>query len=63
MDNYTNPNSSILGLLCETAYRKDGLKGLKRIMNYDSLDIIFEKEFGIKPEQKNDFLRNLINTF
>jgi len=63
MDSSTNPYYTILGLLCETAYRKDGVKGLKRMMNYDSLDTIFEKEFGIKPEQKNDFLRNLINTF
>lgn len=63
MDSSTNPYYTILGLLCETAYRKDGVKGLKRMMNYDSLDTLFEKEFGIKPEQKNDFLRNLINTF
>jgi len=61
MDNYTNPRSTILGLLCETAYKKNGMKGLKEIMTYHSLDEIFEKEFHIAKGKRNLFLRQLIN--
>jgi len=60
MDNYTNPYSTILGMLCQISFEKDGIKGLKRIMAYTSLTDIFEKEFGLNSGRQNHELRKLI---
>ena len=61
MDNYTNPYSTIVGMLCLDAYNNNGINGLKRIMAYTSLDDIILKEFGVDKSGWNDFLRKMIN--
>lgn len=61
LDNYTNPNSTIMGMLCLDAYNKNGVAGLKHIMAYTSLDEIMAKEFGIGKRGLNAFLRKMIN--
>ena len=60
MDNYTNPWSTIKGMLCLMVYKKDGINGLKRIMTYKSLDEILDKEFLVKSNDMNAFLRKAI---
>ena len=60
MDNYTNPNSTIQGILCNAIYKRDGFQGLKRVMTYTSLNDIFEKEFKIDLKNLNEELRKLI---
>jgi len=61
MDNFTNPNSTIMGLLCLDAYNRSGIGGLKRIMAYTSLDDIMLTEYGIRRGDWNAFLRKLIS--
>jgi hypothetical protein len=63
MDNYTNPNSTLLGMFCQLAYNKDKINGLKRIMSYTSLKEILEKEFNIKSENQNAGLRKMIANY
>jgi hypothetical protein len=63
MDNYTNPNSTLLGMFCQLAYNKDKINGLKRIMSYNSLKEILEKEFNIKTENQNAGLRKMIANY
>lgn len=48
-------------MLCNIAYRKDGIKGLKRIMSYESMNEIFEKEFKFDLKNLDKELRNLIS--
>ena len=63
MDNYTNPYSTIMGMLCLAAYDKDGIAGLKRIMAYTSMDDIFLKEFGVGKDGRNEFLRKMLERY
>lgn len=60
MDNFTNPNSTIKGLLCYLAYKKTGIQGLKKILSYQNIDSAIENEFGIKKDDFNHFLREQI---
>lgn len=60
MDNYTNPGSTIQGLLCDMAFKKDGIDGLKRIMKYNSLNEIFKNEHGLDSGELNIGLRRII---
>ena len=59
MDNLTNPESTIMGTLCSLAHKKDGITGLKKIMEYTTMEEIFSKEFGVKRDQWNGFLRQV----
>jgi hypothetical protein len=61
MDNLTNPNSTIQGLLCLMAYKNGGLDKLKKLMSYQDTYIAIEKEFGIKRDVLNEYLRRQIN--
>jgi len=61
MDNYTNPSSTIQGLICDMAFKKDGISGLKRVMAYKTLNELFEKEYGFKPNELNFGLRKIID--
>ena len=61
MDNFTNPDSTIQGMLCNIAFKKDGTNGLKRIMTYESMNEIFEKEFKFDLKNLDKQLRELIN--
>jgi len=60
-DPYTNPGSAIEGMICNMAYQKGGLSGLKRLMEYTSFNDIFINEFGITRTQINSFLRKAIS--
>jgi len=60
-DPYTNPGSAIQGMICKIVYQKDGLNGLKHLMTYMTYKEIFEKEFNVKHNEINTFLKNLIN--
>ncbi len=59
-DPYTNPGSAIQGLICSLAFKKDGLPGLKRVMEQKNYKDIFEKEFNISANNINSFLREAI---
>lgn len=59
-DPYTNPSSTIQGMICNIVYKRDGISGLKRLMLHTSYKDIFEKEFRVKSDQLNAFLRKTI---
>jgi hypothetical protein len=59
-DSFTNPGSAIKGMLCDLAFKKDGFQGLKRLMSYSNYAEVFEKEFGVKGTQINQFLRTKV---
>lgn len=63
MDNYTNPNSTIQGMLCAMAYKKDGMAGLKRIMSYSSMEEVYSKEFNVKPGGRDSFIRKSLASY
>lgn len=60
MDNYTNPQSTIRGLLCAIVYKKDGVQGLKRLMSYTTFDEIFKNEFDVQPGNQSAFIRKMV---
>lgn len=62
MDNYTNPLSTIQGLLCSLIYKKDGVHGLKRLMDYTNMQDVYEKEFSLSLKDLNKGLRTLIDS-
>ncbi len=45
--NYTNQYSTVQAILCADAFAKDGLQGLKRIMQYETMEAILREEYGI----------------
>ncbi len=57
IDNYTNPNSTILGMLVMAAYKKEGIAGIKRYMGYNSLGALLQKEYNVKKGEWDTFLR------
>ncbi|MFD0751402.1 hypothetical protein ACFQZS_14725 [Mucilaginibacter calamicampi] len=59
-DPFTNPSSAIQGMICSMVFKKEGVPGLKRLMQYNSYKDIFKKEFNIDKEQINAFLRKSI---
>lgn len=61
MDNYTNPNSTIQGLICSLIYLKEGIRGLKRISEYDSLKEVIVREFDIEKNGLDEFIRDTLN--
>ena len=61
LDNYTNPLSTIQGLLCYISFTKGGIDGLKRTMSYTSLDELFAKDYKVQKGDWDRFLRKLIN--
>jgi hypothetical protein len=61
MDNWTNPGSTIEGLLCYLAYKNGGLVRLKKFMSYDDIYMVIEKEFDVKKEGLDKFLREQIH--
>lgn len=63
MDNYTNPLSTIQGLLCFMANEKDGMAGLRRTMGYTSLAKLLEQEYGVKVGGWNAFFRAQVEKY
>lgn len=61
MDNFTNPDSAIKGMLCNIVFKKDGMIGLKRLVTYETMNEVFEKEFKFNLKNLNEELRALIN--
>lgn len=61
LDNFTNPNSTIQGLLCYLAYKEGGFEKLKKLLTYETLDAGIENGFGIKKKDFNHFLREQIS--
>ncbi|MCW3122263.1 MAG: hypothetical protein JWQ38_1755 [Flavipsychrobacter sp.] len=61
MDNFTNPFTTITGMLCLDAYNRNGLAALKRMMDYTSLDDLIEKEYKVQKGNWNEFLRKMID--
>lgn len=61
MDNFTNPGSTIQGLLCYMAYQKGGLEKLKKLMSYEDTYTAVEKEFGVNRAGINKYLRQQIH--
>lgn len=61
MDNHTNLNSTIKGILCWMAFEKGKIIGLRRIMSYTTMEELFLKEFNVKNDQWNSFLRTNIS--
>jgi hypothetical protein len=60
LDNFTNPNSAIQGLLCHLAYQQGGLAKLKKLMSYQNVNQAITQEFGVKPGGLNPFFREQI---
>ncbi len=64
MDKLTNPAYVFGGLFCQMALEKGGIKKLKRLMNYgpkpEDFYTAIQKEFGIKKENLDQFLRKEI---
>ncbi len=63
MDNFTNPNSSIQGLLCTIAFKKGGLDKLKNLMSQENTYVAIEKELGVKRDGLNQYLRKQISEY
>lgn len=61
MDNFTNPDSAIQGMLCRMAFKRAGIGGLKKMMSYERLVDIFKNEFDLAPDEMNTGLRKMIN--
>jgi hypothetical protein len=61
MDNFTNPKSTIQGLICDLAYKKGGLDKLKKLLSYEDIYTAIESEFRIKKGGLNEYLRQQIN--
>jgi len=60
-DPYTNPGSAISGLICSLIFKTKGIAGLKRLMTYNNLQDIFEKELNVKSGNWNVYLRKIID--
>ena len=59
MDTYTNPLSTLHGLICYIVYQKDGIAGLKRVMSYSSFDELFSKEYHVAQPEWDGLIRKM----
>lgn len=48
LDNYTNQYSTVQAILCSDAYAKDGLNGLRKVMQYETIEAILKQEYDIQ---------------
>ncbi|NVK28689.1 MAG: hypothetical protein HWE14_11630 [Flavobacteriia bacterium] len=62
MDEKTNPQSTIAASICSRIYQKEGVEGLKRVMEYTSFEELYREEFQLEDAVEIDrFIRqNLI---
>ena len=63
LDNFTNPGSTIQGLLCAIAYEREGVAGLRRIMRYTSLDALLLNEYQVERGGWDAFLRKQVGAY
>ena len=61
MDNYTNPISTIYGLICELAFKTGGKEKLQQLLEFKDFDTSIKKMFKINNKGLNKFLREQIN--
>lgn len=59
-DKFLHIDNIVKGFICKLIYEKDGVKGLKRIMEYKAMDEVFLKEFSVKRSGVNKLLKTLI---
>lgn len=50
-------NHIINGLLCSLAYRKEGVYGLERLLEYPNPEALFRNEYGLERKDWDAFLR------
>lgn len=60
LDDTTNPQYAIQGLLCHLAYKRGGINELKELMEFNSLEQIYSDYFNIDKGKENEFLRKEI---
>lgn len=62
VDSYTNPQYVYSAVLCDMALKKGGFDLIKKLISYGKEDkdfyLALEKEFGIKKENLNKFIRS-----
>lgn len=63
VDEQTIPKYTIQALLCYLVYQKNGITGFKELLEIESLNEVYQKEFGIEPDGQNDFLREQIKKY
>jgi hypothetical protein len=63
LDNSTNPQYTIHGLLCHLAYKREGINELQKLMEFNSLEQIYSEYFSINKEEANSFLRKKIKQY
>ena len=56
-DNLITISYAVLGMLCKLIDSRGGVKEFKRVLSYKTIDEIFEKEFGLKREEWDKFLK------
>jgi hypothetical protein len=59
-DKLLHIDNIVKGFICKLIYEKDGVKGLKRIMEYKVMDEVFLKEFSVKRSGVDKLLKTLI---
>ena len=49
-------NHTVIGLICKIIDKKEGVNGLKRLLTYDNMEILFKKEFNLQKKDWHHFL-------
>jgi len=60
IDEFTNPQYAIQGLLCALVFDQKGISGLQELMSYTSMEQIFQEVFEIEKGSENQFVRDKI---
>lgn len=63
LDETTNPQYAIQGLLCYLAYQRGGTEELKKLMKYNTMEEIYTDYFNVAIGKENEFLRKEISKF
>ena len=63
MDEQTSPKYSLQAFICHLVHEKKGIKGLKALLTYTSLETIYGEEFGIAPGEGKRILKNPYQKF
>lgn len=50
-------NHTVVGLICKIIDEKEGVNGLKRLLNYDNLDVLLKNEFSLEKKDWNGFFK------
>ena len=63
MDEQTNPQYTIQAFICYLVYEKKGVFGLRKLMEYDSIEEIYLSEFGVSQNEINSFIRRQLSAY